>query len=642
VLDFHYDQADRLLDVDQTRTSSGTGSLAAWNYPQEFHYRYDAANNRLSEQIVDGGSGGTAHTVELHVQNAAKLNQVGTLDGDSPLSPVRVRGTVNEPTRPNIFDTDPPYGLTQEGMVAQHIDDDPPTTDVAPLLSEEDPTMGNPKRHRFSGYVEIPAGETSLVEIRPYDLDDNPPTTPFEREISLDEGDDRVLTYDENGNLIAQEINDGAAVSGGTTISYAWDVADRLIEVEYDYNVGDTKSAEFEYDAFGRRVRITKKTNGTPDSDYRYVWRGLAIAQEREWDDNALVREFFPQGERHNGSDVYLYGRNHLGSVVSVWEDDGDLAAHYEYDPYGRRTVQVGSNLTPMGFTGHFTLQVGASAGEDIVLAPYRAYDPELGRWISKDPIKEDGGVNLYAYCHNNPVVRADLTGLDDLVILLGKPGEYGYDGQKETAERLVKELGLKKYHEADAWGKVSYAFFMNVHKCGGRKNGVAYIVGHASDAGGLRLWHNDDIDLSGSRFIEEGLGQNELLIDKLEGNAVPSAAVIYGCCYARDLHPKRGPVEGMKKMSDYLGGAKVAGWDKQLRTCDEDSCPTPNDLSSMHVRGNLKVFDPARPGELINNDNTILIQAGAKPWLVPTSQDDLNQRPPSPVPPAITIGPEK
>jgi RHS repeat-associated protein len=152
---------------------------------------------------------------------------------------------------------------------------------------------------------------------------------------------------------------------------------------------------------------------GATVSDYRYVWRGLAIVQEREWDDNTLLREFFPQGERHGGSTVYLYGRDHLGSVVQVWAAaDGSLAAHYEYEPYGRRTVQKGSNLTPMGFTGHFTLQVGANAGEDIVLAPYRAYDPELGRWISRDPIKEDGGVNLYAYVENNPVNFTDSTGL--------------------------------------------------------------------------------------------------------------------------------------------------------------------------------------------------------------------------------------
>lgn len=41
-------------------------------------------------------------------------------------------------------------------------------------------------------------------------------------------------------------------------------------------------------------------------------------------------------------------------------------------------------------------------------------YDSELGRWLSRDPIEEDGGVNLYAYVENNPINYYDLFGLDE------------------------------------------------------------------------------------------------------------------------------------------------------------------------------------------------------------------------------------
>lgn len=37
-----------------------------------------------------------------------------------------------------------------------------------------------------------------------------------------------------------------------------------------------------------------------------------------------------------------------------------------------------------------------------------RYYDPRLGRWLSRDPIGLDGGVNLYTYCHGNPVMFWD------------------------------------------------------------------------------------------------------------------------------------------------------------------------------------------------------------------------------------------
>ena len=46
-----------------------------------------------------------------------------------------------------------------------------------------------------------------------------------------------------------------------------------------------------------------------------------------------------------------------------------------------------------------------------LVLYQKRAYCPELGRWLSRDPIGEDGGLNLYAFCGNNPVDRFDKLG---------------------------------------------------------------------------------------------------------------------------------------------------------------------------------------------------------------------------------------
>ena len=42
-----------------------------------------------------------------------------------------------------------------------------------------------------------------------------------------------------------------------------------------------------------------------------------------------------------------------------------------------------------------------------------RDYDPVIGRWTTKDPIRFEGGVNLYAYAMNNPVVAYDPNGLD-------------------------------------------------------------------------------------------------------------------------------------------------------------------------------------------------------------------------------------
>jgi len=53
---------------------------------------------------------------------------------------------------------------------------------------------------------------------------------------------------------------------------------------------------------------------------------------------------------------------------------------------------------TPFGYAGY---QYHAASGLNLTL--YRAYDAALGRWLSRDPIFENGGVNLYGYVGNDP-----------------------------------------------------------------------------------------------------------------------------------------------------------------------------------------------------------------------------------------------
>ena len=66
-----------------------------------------------------------------------------------------------------------------------------------------------------------------------------------------------------------------------------------------------------------------------------------------------------------------------------------------------RRKVS-GDLEAAFGYTGHWQ-----HAASGLPLAPYRAYDPELGRWLSRDPIGEKGGLNLYEYVRNNPTELA-------------------------------------------------------------------------------------------------------------------------------------------------------------------------------------------------------------------------------------------
>jgi RHS repeat-associated protein len=92
-----------------------------------------------------------------------------------------------------------------------------------------------------------------------------------------------------------------------------------------------------------------------------------------------------------------------LVNVVS-----GAIAQRVRYDAWGIATYEVGSASTqPFGFAGGLT-----DADTGLVHFGARDYDPSVGRWISKDPIRFDGGLNMYAYCDGDPVNYVDPSGL--------------------------------------------------------------------------------------------------------------------------------------------------------------------------------------------------------------------------------------
>jgi RHS repeat-associated protein len=118
------------------------------------------------------------------------------------------------------------------------------------------------------------------------------------------------------------------------------------------------------------------------------VWAdGAQPAEERDGA-NAVLRRFYPEGEHAPGA-------------------AGVLRARYDYGFWGNRTRLSGDVETAVGYTGHH--HHGKSG---LVLTWYRAYDPDTGRWLSRDPIEEEGGLNLYGYVGNNPVYDADFLGL--------------------------------------------------------------------------------------------------------------------------------------------------------------------------------------------------------------------------------------
>jgi RHS repeat-associated protein len=117
-----------------------------------------------------------------------------------------------------------------------------------------------------------------------------------------------------------------------------------------------------------------------------------------------VSRSYYAEWELAAGSPIY-YGVDQLGSVRRAFVSTSNAPA-YAYDPYGN-PLQATTPMTDFGYAG---LMHNLDSGLD--LATFRAYDPVSGRWLSRDPMGEIGGINLYVYVQGNPLIYIDPLGL--------------------------------------------------------------------------------------------------------------------------------------------------------------------------------------------------------------------------------------
>jgi RHS repeat-associated protein len=184
------------------------------------------------------------------------------------------------------------------------------------------------------------------------------------------------FTYDADGNLLSDGVR-----------TYSWDAENRLAAVT---RAGVHSS--FAYDGLGRRIAITDTASGRTTRTH-YVWCGRQICQSRNGV-TSVQRLYYPEGEVIAASkESFYYGPDQVGSVRDVFASSPafSMVQSYDYDPYGDPTTSRASGpLTDFRYAGMFY-----HSDSGLYLTRYRAYDPRTSRWLSRDPIGENGGINV-------------------------------------------------------------------------------------------------------------------------------------------------------------------------------------------------------------------------------------------------------
>ena len=241
--------------------------------------------------------------------------------------------------------------------------------------------------------------------------------------------------YDQRGNLIRKTRN-------GEATDYHWNGYNQLIKIE-----NRNGSTEYRYDPLGRRTakirngettvyhwqEDTLAIESTNGQNIHYLFEpgtfeplaqfqtASPIGIEREdkpaepygYDpetDPLLKIPPEPQEQSEAQPDLVYYQLDHLGTPIAAHNAKGEAVWTAEYEAWGRirqETVSDGLKVNiPFRFQGQYYDEESG-----LHYNRFRYYDPQIGRFISQDPIGFAGSDNFYEYAPN-PIRWVDPYGL--------------------------------------------------------------------------------------------------------------------------------------------------------------------------------------------------------------------------------------
>ena len=246
--------------------------------------------------------------------------------------------------------------------------------------------------------------------------------------------------YDNAGNLL---VDDKAR--------YSYDAFNRTTQVEaFDGNVQRNR-----YDAEGLRYEMEENGNLV-----RFIFNQEREAVTEE-DSTGIIRLIRGSALIARNTDAartyYHYASDEMGSTTHIVDEAGNVQNRYEYDVWGNLTAQEEAIPNRFKYTGQ---QLDPVTQQYYLRA--RFYNPVIARFTQEDPYRGDG-LNLYAYCVNNPVLYSDPTGnvsqcVKDASDKMRQEVGFGREAKESTLSEYPVATGQNPPKPPMSWNEFQHA----------------------------------------------------------------------------------------------------------------------------------------------------------------------------------------
>ncbi len=361
-IQFSYDDFHRICEIMYNDISNSVG------------YVYDDAGN-ITKMIYPGDK-----TVTYGYDANNRMKTVTDWNGNTTVYDYRADGLLYKTTYPN-------------GVVSKYDYDD------ASRMIAMTTARNNGEGAVIAGYTFVPDNlGNHLKETVVEPFTGSPALTSetiiyeYNTDNRIEKAGDIEFAFDSNGNTKSK-----------TGKTFAYDVKNNLT------NVSGTFNATYEYDGLGHR-----RSRTVDGQTSRYVLDILGMSKTlMETDENGVPLHYCIHGlglisriDPDNTTRYYCY--DYRGSTIAMVDDttDANITHKYQYDDFGNVINSEEEDINHFQYDGRYGVMYET---EDLYFMRTRYYDPEIGRFLSEDPVFSQ---NVYVYASNNPIVNIDPKGL--------------------------------------------------------------------------------------------------------------------------------------------------------------------------------------------------------------------------------------